>query len=459
MNKIITRFAPSPTGYLHFGNIRTALFSWLHAKKNNGTFYLRIDDTDIKRNKNKYYKSILNDLKWLGIDWCNKPIIQSNNIRLYNEIANNLINNNLAYKCYCSIERLETIKLNKKNLNEQTKYDKKCRNNKNINNSRNYTIRFKTPEISNIIYNDTNKGKIKTNINEIDDFIIIKSNNMPTYNFCSIVDDIEMMITNIIRGDDHIKNTAKHILLIKALSKNIPTFTHLPLIIDNNNKPLSKRDHKNQLDYYKKNGYIPDAILNYLLRLGWSYKNKETFTLSEMLQLFNIININKSAAKFDINKLLWINKYYIQNCNNNNLKEYIKYTAIKNKLTIKNDKKIDGIIHLQKKRSSTLIDMINNSKYLLNININKNNELEKLINKKIIKIIYEELSNKKFEWTIENIKYIIKNIIIINNLTLNDIANQLRLIITGKNDPGPIFEIIYYVGKKTTINRIIKYIT
>lgn len=459
MNKIITRFAPSPTGYLHFGNIRTALFSWLYAKKHNGIFYLRIDDTDIKRNKNVYYNNIIKDLNWLGLNWFGNPILQSKKIRLYNEIAKNLINNNLAYKCYCNKERIENIKYIQKKLNENIKYDGKCKYIKNIKNKNNYVIRFKTPDITNIIYTDVNKGKIETNIKEIDDFIIIKSNNIPTYNFCSTIDDIEMKITDIIRGDDHIKNTAKHIILTKVLEKNIPKFTHLPLIIDNENKPLSKRDIKNQLDYYKKNGYIPNAILNYLLRLGWSYKNKEIFTIDEMIKFFNTSNINKSPAKFDINKLLWMNKYYIKNMENINLGNYLEKIIIKNKLNKKINTKLEGIINIQKNRSYTLLDMINNSKYLFGKNIKKNKELGEKINKDIITKIYNELNNMESEWTIENIKINIKNIITKNNIILSDIANQLRLMLTEKNDHGPIFEIIYYIGKKITINRLKKYIT
>ena len=360
-----------------------------------------------------------------------------------------MINNNLAYKCYCTKERLENIKIIQKKLNEQTKYDGFCKNKKK---GKKFSIRFKMPELNKIRYEDLNKGIIEINSKEIDDFIIIKSNFIPTYNFASTIDDIEMNITDIIRGEDHIKNTMKHIMLLKTLQKKIPKFIHLPMIIDKENKPLSKRNNLNQLDYYKNNGFLPKAILNYLLKLGWAHKNIEIFSLEDMIKLFDIKNLNKSASKFDINKLNWINKFYIQNSENDTLKLYMKEIIKKNNYSKNIKNKINAIINMQKYRVSNLKEMIDNSEYFFK-DIKYN--LEEIDKKNITKV-YENIKCIKNNWNIEKIKEIINNCGNENKLTLKYIADQLRLIFTGKKDPAPIFQILYYIGYRSVVNNLKK---
>ena len=311
--KIITRFAPSPTGFIHLGNVRTALFNWLYAKKKNGIFLIRIDDTDDKRNSKIYIDNIFYILNWLNIKSEKKIIYQSKNYDVYKKIIENLINENKAYKCYCSKERLLKIKIQNLNNKKKIEYDRFCKNNDQKNKSENFVIRFFNNYNDIVEFDDLIKGKIKISNLELDDFIIAKNNFIPTYNFASVVDDINYNISDIIRGEDHISNTPKQINIMRALNAKIPRFAHLPMILDENKNKLSKRDKTSNMMYYKKEGFLSEAIINYIIKLGWSYKDKEIFSINEMIKFFDIKNINSSTSIINNKKLIWLNKYYIKN--------------------------------------------------------------------------------------------------------------------------------------------------
>ncbi len=452
MNKIITRFAPSPTGNLHLGNIRTAIFNWLHSKSNNGKVILRIDDTDTKRNKDHLCKNLINDLKWLNIDWDLGPIFQSQRTYLYREIANKMLKENFAYKCYCNKSRLNEIKENQIKQKVAPKYDKHCLMiDKNIKN-KNFTIRFNINKIDKSLFNDIVKGLIKISNKELDDFIIIREDGSPTYNFASVIDDIDMKITDIIRGEDHVFNTFKQINLFEALGYNIPKFAHIPMVLDENKKPLSKRDNSNQLNFYKENGFMPEAMINYLIKLGWSYKNIEFFNLKELINVFNVKDIGKSPSIFDLKKLIWMNKYYMKNSNINEIKKHVDYIIKNNPFKEEIYKNIENIIKLQKSRVNNIKEMIEKSDFFYKDNIIDKEKIN--INKKTITLFLKEIIKIEKTWTKENIKKVTENITNKEKIDLKDFADSLRIIITGKNDKNPIFEILSYLGYGKTIKKI-----
>ncbi len=451
MNNVITRFAPSPTGYLHIGNIRTALYSWLYARKNNGCFFLRIEDTDINRNNKKYISYIFYILEWLGLYWDNKPIYQSERIDFYREIIYYMLDKNLVYKCYCDHNRLKKIReiclLNK----IKPRYDNYCRE-KNFNiKNKPYVIRFKNFLKGKVLFKDIVFGDIKINNNELDDFIILRSNGIPTYNFCVVIDDYNMSITHVIRGEDHINNTFKQINIIKSLNYNIPNYIHLPLILNENGNKLSKRNLSSNIDKYIKSGFLPESILNTLLRLGWSYKNNEIFHIHEMKRLFNLTNIKKSSSILNFKKLLWINKYYISNISYKKLFIYLKNFFILNNIKIPKLNNFSEIVSFILPRSFLLQDIYNfciifDNNYFF-LDRNKMSEFYKNI---FIKLLF--FFKKKFcmlyLWNINNINKIIFNSFkIFTTLNKKYIYTALRFFLTGKICTINISTIILFLGK------------
>ncbi|WMC18897.1 MAG: glutamate--tRNA ligase [Enterobacteriaceae bacterium PSpicST2] len=461
--KIITRFAPSPTGYLHIGGARTALYSWLFSRSNKGLFILRIEDTDINRSNTKSVKSIIEGLKWLKIDWDIGPIFQTNNLYKYKKIINKMLNDGNAYKCYCSKNRLNLLRKYQIKNNIKPRYDKFCINfiKKNLNKKK-YVIRFLNPKNGYVIFNDKVRGLIKVNNKELDDFIICRKNGIPTYNFSSVIDDLDMNITHIIRGEEHINNTPKQINIFKSLNSKIPKYAHVSTILGNDRKKLSKRYFSNNINEYKHNGYIPEAFINYILKLGWSYKNKEIFTISEMKKYFNFKNFIKSSSIFDIKKLNWINQYYINNMSIKKIKLNVLPYIKKNKLIINKKPKIEIIIKLFSKRCKNLIEMVDFFKYIYNKNILFNYKIiKKILNfkniYKILIIIYNKFNKIKF-WTYKNINNIIFEIKKEFNLNMYNIYMPLRIIITGKKISPNINNIIYIIKKNKTLYRINKLI-
>ncbi|WGS66260.1 glutamate--tRNA ligase [Enterobacteriaceae bacterium ET-AT1-13] len=456
--KIITRFAPSPTGYLHIGGARTALYSWLFSRSNKGIFILRIEDTDINRSNIKSVNSIIEGLKWLKINWDKGPFFQTNNLYRYNKIINLMLNNGNAYKCYCSKNRLNLLRNYQIKNNIKPRYDKFCINFKNKNENKKYVIRFLNPENGYVIFNDKIRGLIKTNNNELDDFIICRENGIPTYNFSSVIDDLDMNITHIIRGSEHINNTPKQINIFKSLGCKIPKYAHVSIILGDDGKKLSKRYFSNNINDYKYKGYIPEALINYILKLGWSYKNKEIFTISEMKKYFNFKNFVKSSSIFDIKKLNWINQYYLNNMSIKKIKSNILPYIKENKLNISKKPKIENVIKLFNKRCKNLVEMSKFFKYIYNIDIIINYKVIKYILKfknifKILIIIYNKFNKIKF-WTYKNINNIIFEIKNEFNLNMYNVCMPLRIIITGKKNTPNINNIIYIIKKKKTLYRI-----
>lgn len=320
---IVTRFAPSPTGALHIGGARTALFSWAFAKKNKGKFILRIEDTDLERSSQESVESIIDSMNWLGLIADEGPIYQTHRMNRYKELINQLLHKNLAYYCYCSKNELDEMRENQKLNGLKAKYDRRCLNHLQIRVDVKPVVRFKNPQSGFVSWNDMIKGKIEINNEELDDLIIARSDGSPTYNFCVVVDDFDMGIIHVIRGDDHVNNTPRQINILSALNAKLPTYAHIPMILRQDGAKMSKRTDAVSVMEYKKLGIMPEALLNYLSRLCWGYKDKEVFNMQEFINLFELNDVSSSPARFDIKKLLWVNSCHIKSTELSKLKNLV----------------------------------------------------------------------------------------------------------------------------------------
>jgi len=460
MSKVATRFAPSPTGPLHIGGVRTALFNWLFSKNKKGTFHLRIEDTDKERSKDEYKDQIIESLKWIGIEHDGDEYIQSTKINDHINVANELIKNGNAYKCYCSNEQIEEQKKRAKQKKLPYIYNKKCRNlsEKDTPKDINPVIRFKSKIEGNTILKDLVQGEVKIDNITIEDFVILRKDKTPTYNLSASVDDHRMNISHIIRGDDHKINTFKQIQIYLAMKWNVPLFAHIPLIHTTEGKKLSKRDKASTLDDYSKIGIMPDALRNYLLRLGWSYKDKEIFNLEESIKCFNLEGIGKSPSKLDMSRILSMNEHYIKNIDEKNLYAQLanyceKY---KGKIGLNKEEKIKTSLTFLKNKAKTLEDIYKNSKYIIADEVEFNEEDLKLIDDKAKKIISElqnnvsQLKNLKKE----TLEPILNNLIKSHETNFKGVGQPVRIALTGSKFGPGIYDIIISLGKEEVQRRL-----
>ena len=460
MSKVATRFAPSPTGPLHIGGIRTALFSWLYSKNQKGKFCLRIEDTDKERSKNEYKEQIINSLKWIGIIHDGNEYIQSKKIDDHVKIANELLKNNFAYKCYCSSEEIEEQKKRAKQKKIPYIYNRKWRDLSEEDAPKDIkpVIRFKSKIEGSYILKDLVQGDIEIENSTIEDFVILRNDGTPTYNLCAAVDDHQMNMTHIIRGDDHKINTFKQIQIYKAMKWKLPLFAHIPLIHTIEGKKLSKRDKASTLDDYSKIGIMPDALRNYLLRLGWSYKDKEIFTLDESIKYFNLEGIGKSPSKLDMSRILSMNEHYIKNINENDLFNQLTEYCKLYKSEIKSDKKdkIKKSLTFLKNKAKTLEDIFNNGQYILRDEVNFNKEDVKLIDDKAKKVISDfSVQFKKIdEPSREILEPIVNELIKSHGTNFKGVGQPLRIALTGSKFGPGIYDIILSLGKEEVQKRL-----
>ena len=454
--QVVTRFAPSPTGYLHIGGVRTALFNWLYAKNNNGKFLLRIEDTDRKRSSLDAVDIILEGLEWLGINFDDIPIYQNSNINRHKEIANKLLNDGNAYKCWASEEELLKMKKIAEKNNSNIGYNGLWRDKEPTDSElgKPYAIRFKTKKNGETIVNDKVQGDVFFQNNSIEDFIILRSDGSPTYMLSAVVDDHDMMVTDIIRGDDHLNNTAKQIQIYKALDWKIPKFSHIPLIHGDDGSKLSKRHGALGIDYYEKKGFLPEAIKNYLLRLGWSHGDKEIFSEEEMIKLFNLKNIRKSSSRLDIEKLKSVNNFYIKNKNNNELFNLIKLKKID---CDKYEESILKILSEVKTKTKTIDELIESIEFISQkrpIKLNeKATEILTIDAKKILSEIKKNIETLD-TWDINNIEQLLKDFSSSKGIKFKDLGLPLRAVLTGTLSSPSIYNVLDCLGKDEVLNRI-----
>ncbi len=460
MSKVATRFAPSPTGPLHIGGVRTALFNWLYSKNQKGSFYLRIEDTDKERSKDEYKDQIIKSLKWIGIEYEGQEYIQSTKINDHIKVANELLKNGFAYKCYCSSEEIEEQKKRSKQKKLPYSYNRKCRdlNEKDAPKNVEPVLRFKSKIDGNSVLQDLVQGEVQIENSTIEDFVILRKDGTPTYNLSASVDDHQMNMTHIIRGDDHKINTFKQIGIYIGMKWKLPSFAHIPLIHTIEGKKLSKRDKASTLDDYSKIGIMPNALRNYLLRLGWSYKDKEIFTLNESIECFNLKGIGKSPSKLDISRILSMNEHYIKNIDENELFKHLKeYCSLyKKKINTLKEEKVKKSLTFIKNKAKTLEDIYNNAKYIIEDQVNFNNDDLKLIDDKAKKIISEFLGkvNKITHFKKENLEPMINDLIKTHETNFKGVGQPLRIALTGSKFGPGIYDIIISLGKEEVTKRL-----
>ena len=457
MSKVATRFAPSPTGLLHIGGVRTALFNWLFSKNQKGNFYLRIEDTDKERSKNEYKEQIIQSLKWIGIQPDKDEYIQSKKLKKHVEISNKLLEKGFAYKCYCSEKEIEEEKNRAKQKKLPYIYNRKCRDLKDSPKDVDPVLRFKSKIEGTSKLNDLVQGEVKIENTTIEDFVILRKDGTPTYNLSAAVDDYEMTITHIIRGDDHKMNTFKQMQIFQSMNWNLPIYAHIPLIHTSEGKKLSKRDKASTLEDYKKIGIMPEALRNYLLRLGWSFKDKEIFTLDESIKHFNIEGIGKSPSKLDMSRILSMNEHYIKNMNENDLYDQLKKFCgnYKDKIDSKGEI-IKKSLSFLKNKAKTLDDIFNNAQYIIRDNIKINQEDAKLldnISKNVLNDFqseFEKLSNINKE----NLEKILNVLINKHKTNFKGVGQPLRIALVGSKFGPGIYDIILSLDKNEVIKRL-----
>ena len=460
MSLVATRFAPSPTGPLHIGGVRTALFNWLFSKNNKGKFYLRIEDTDKERSKEEYKKQIIDSLNWIGINHDDKEYIQSKNINKHKEIAEELLKNGFAYKCYCSEEEIKEQKEKCKKQGIAYVYNRKWRNPKDLEIPKKVkpVVRFKSKISGNSIVKDLVQGEINIVNSIIEDFVILRQDGSPTYQLSAVVDDHLMKITHVIRGDDHKINTFKQMQIYEAMKWNVPEFAHIPLIHSEKGSKLSKRDKASTMDDYIKIGILSDALRNYLLRLGWAHKDKEIFNLNESIKLFDLKGVGKSPSKLDMSRILSLNEHYIKHIDEKELFKLLKIYSQKFKKSIDSSKENSLIksMNFLKNKAKTLEDIYQNSQYILKDNIQISSEDFKLLDnssKNIIKDFLNEFE-KMSKITKENLEKIVNGLIDKHKTNLKGVGQPLRIVLTGSRFGPGIYNIILSLNKDMVIKRL-----
>ena len=450
-----SRFAPSPTGYLHIGGARTALFAWLWAKKTSSKFVLRIEDTDKERSTQTSVDAILDGMEWLGLDYDEGPIYQSDRTERYNEVINELLSNGKAYYCDCSKDRLEKLRENQIANKDKPKYDGCCRD-KSLKNG---VIRFMNPDEGLVTFNDFVKGEVSIANSELDDLIISRTDGSPTYNLTVVVDDHDMEIDCVVRGDDHINNTPKQINLYEAMGWTVPEFAHVPMILGSDGSRLSKRHGALNLLSYRDEGFLPEALLNYIVRLGWSNGDQEIFSIKEMTELFELKNINNSPASFNQEKLEWINQSYIKSTDIYNLVENLKWHLRKLNINLDNGPSIFELADSLRERSGSLVDMAQSCvMFYCDFDTYDPVQANKAFNTKSKSILEDLVSNLNSvdSWTADNIHSVIKSICDEREVGFGKVGQPFRLALSGDGRSGSIDISAQFVGKKRTLARLKK---
>ena len=462
MSKVATRFAPSPTGPLHIGGVRTALFNWLFSKNNKGKFYLRIEDTDKERSKEEFKKQIIESLEWIGIKYDDKEYIQSKNINKHKEISEELLKKGFAYRCYCSEEEIKEQKEKCKKQGIPYIYNRKWRDPKNLEIPKNIkpVIRFKSKISGNSVVKDLVQSEVNIANSIIEDFIILRQDGSPTYQLSAVVDDHLMKITHVIRGDDHKINTFKQKQIYEAMKWDVPEFAHIPLIHSEKGSKLSKRDNASTIDDYIKIGILSDALRNYLLRLGWSHKDKEIFTLNESINLFDLKGVGKSPSKLDMSRILSINEHYIKHMDEKELFNFLKIYSQKFKKSIDTSKENSLIksMNFLKNKAKTLEDIYQNSQYILQDNIKISPEDSKLLDASSKTIIKDFLSEfeKMSKITKENLEKTVNGLIDKHKTNFKGVGQPLRIALTGSRFGPGIYNILLSLGKAEIVKRLKK---
>ncbi|TKF32153.1 glutamate--tRNA ligase [Enterovibrio norvegicus] len=456
-----TRFAPSPTGFLHVGGARTALYSWLYAKHTGGEFVLRIEDTDIERSTQEAIDAIIEGMQWLGLDWDEGPYYQTKRFDRYNEVVDQLLAENKAYKCYAPKELLDEIREEQMAAGTKPRYDanhpRVVAANAEATDSSPFCIRFRNPKEGTVVFDDKIRGRIEIANSELDDLIIRRTDGSPTYNFCVVIDDWDMGITQVVRGEDHINNTPRQINIYKAIGAAVPEFAHCSMILGDDGAKLSKRHGAVSVMQYRDEGYLPQALLNYLVRLGWSHGDQEIFSLEEMISLFSLESVSKSASAFNTDKLLWLNNHYIKTSEPAYVAKYLQWHLDAKGISTENGPDIADVIALVGERCNTLIELAEQCRYFYQ----DFEEFEAGAAKKHLRPVAKEalelaLAKVKAQdvWTVENLHGVIADTCSELDLGMGKVGMPLRVAVTGQGQSPSVDAVMALVGQARVISRI-----
>jgi glutamyl-tRNA synthetase len=458
MKPVVTRFPPSPTGFLHLGNARTAIFNWLYARHMRGKFVLRIEDTDRERSTQEAIEVIFDSLEWLGVDWDEGPYYQTARLDIYSEYIEKLIETGHAYYCTCTPDEIEAMRKKAMAAGGKPRYDGTCRD-KGLDNTDNAVVRFKAPQAGTTVVEDVIKGNIVFQNDELDDFVLVRSDGIPTYNFAVVIDDITMNVNTVIRGDDHVMNTPKQILLYHALQRPLPVFGHVPMVLGADRSRFSKRHGAVSVTAYRDMGILPDAMLNYLVRLGWSHGDQEFFSRQELIEVFDIEHIGRSAGVFDTEKLLALNADHIQATPTAELVQPLSPFMKDHGIAIEAGSFIERVIDTLKPRSKTLRDMAQQALFYYIEDITYE---EKAAHKFLkpaalepIRVLIDQLASLE-TFSEENLETAFKAVMEETGLKLGKIAQPVRVALTGRTASPGIFEITSILGKERVIARLKK---
>jgi len=459
MTTVRTRFAPSPTGDLHIGGARTALFNWLFARHSGGKFILRIEDTDVARSTHASTQGILDAMIWLGMDWDEGPYYQSERISLYQEASEKLLREGKAYRCYCTPEELEAKREAALKAGRKPKYDRTCLGRKTLPLNRPFTIRFLSPDEGRTVVEDLIQGRVEFDNAELDDLILMRSDGLPTYNFSVVVDDGTMGITHVIRGNDHLNNTPRQIQIYRALDYSLPKFGHVSMILGPDKKKLSKRHGAPSVMEYKKMGYLPQAVVNYLVRLGWSYGDQEEFTLKELIEKFSLEAIGRSPAAINPGKLDWLNSEYIKKTELDELVQMVRPFMEAKGYFITDQDHLRKVVFSLRERVKTLVEMAEQSAFYFSNEITyEERASDKFLNKETLPLFEEVLQVLSKENVLDRASShrLIHQLSEARGEPLVKIAQPLRVALTGKTASPPLDEVMEILGKEKVIERLKK---
>lgn len=455
--KIKTRFAPSPTGYLHVGGARTALYSWLFARHMSGEFVLRIEDTDLERSTNEAIDAIMQGMSWLGLKWDEGPYFQTKRFDRYNQVIDQMLENGTAYKCYCSKQHLEEMREQQMKNGEKPRYDGHCRQYAVAQDDLPYVVRFANPQQGRVVFHDQIRGEIEFSNQELDDLIIRRSDGSPTYNFCVVVDDMDMQITHVIRGEDHINNTPRQINILKALKAPIPQYAHVSMILGDDGKKLSKRHGAVSVMQYRDDGYLPEALLNYLVRLGWSYHDQEIFSLDEMQRLFSLEAVSKSASAFNTEKLLWLNHHYINQLPPEYVATHLQWHIEQQQIDTRNGPPLSELVKLLGERCYTLKEIAQRCRYFYEdfreFDADAAKKHLRLAALEPLKLVSRKLAALA-DWTPEQIHQVIHASADELAVGMGKVGMPLRVAITGCGQSPALDVTLHAIGKTRCLARI-----
>jgi len=453
-----TRFAPSPTGYLHIGGARTALFSWLYARKHGGVFVLRIEDTDRERSTSESINAILEGMTWLGLEYDEGPLYQTNRFDRYNDVIQQLLDEDKAYPCYCTHEELDVMREKQRAAGMKPRYDGRCRHRSEPPpEGVTPVIRFKTPTEGVVVVDDRVKGKVTIQNNELDDLIIRRSDGTPTYNLTVVVDDFDMNITHVIRGDDHLNNTPRQIHIMEALGATPPVYAHLPMILGADGSRLSKRHGAVSVMQFRDEGVMPEALLNYLARLGWSHGDQEIFSLDEMIQLFDIVDVNNSSASFDPDKLLWLNHQYIQHLQPEHVVHHLSHHFSTRDIDPTSGPDPVDLVMAQRERSKTLVELVDRSLFFYrDVTEYDDKDYKKHVKPDIAGPLkeYRDYLYGLDSWDQAAIHVGLIDTAEKHELKLGKLAQPIRVAVTGAAVSPPIDITLALLGREKTLIRL-----